>query len=60
LRKPTGHHHGGSTPIDMSLTSPTYNCGGLGPACLPYATLGDYYKAQYNKIVLWILNGAPY
>ena len=28
--------------------------------CYPYNTLGDYYKAQYNKIVLWILNGAPY
>lgn len=59
LSKPTGHHHGGGTPLDTTLTtscavSPTY------PACQPYATLGDYYKAQYNKIVLWILNGAPY
>ncbi|MCG6934132.1 MAG: hypothetical protein LJE57_10870 [Gallionella sp.] len=59
LRKPTGHHHGGGLIFDMANTtpcaaSPTY------PSCQPYATLGDYYKAQYNKIVLWMLNGAPY
>jgi hypothetical protein len=59
LRKPSGHHHNGglifdTTNITACAASPTY------PSCLPYATLGDYYKAQYNKIVLWILNGAPY
>jgi len=54
LRKPTGHHHGGGTIIDTASTSA---CTG---SCVGYATLGDYYKAQYNMIVLWILNGAPY
>lgn len=58
LLKPTGHHHGGGLVID---TSSTTACSGTTsyPACQPYATLGDYYKAQYNKIVLWALNGAP-
>lgn len=55
LRKPTGHHHNGGFILDP--TDPT-TCSTAG--CLPYSTKGEYNKAQYNKIVLWILNGAPY
>lgn len=59
LRKPSGHHHGGGLVFDTANTTTCVASPG-SPACQPYATLGDYYKAQYNKIVLWILNGAPY
>lgn len=54
LRKPTGHHHGGGQIIDTASISA---CTG---SCVGYTNLGDYYKAYYNMIVLWILNGAPY
>jgi mono/diheme cytochrome c family protein len=58
LRKPTGNHHYGGFILNSTDTTP---CASPAyPACSPYATLGDYFKAQYNKIVLWILNGAPY
>ena len=59
LRKPTGHHHNGGLIFDTANPTTCVASPGV-PACLPYGTLGDYYKAQYNKIVLWILNGAPY
>jgi hypothetical protein len=55
LRKPTGYHHYGGNILKSTDTT---SCSTAG--CLPYSTKGDYYKAQYNKIVLWILNGAPY
>jgi hypothetical protein len=55
LRKPTGNHHGGSTPLDLSNPNP---CG--DPACAPYATLGEFYYAQYSILANWIVNGAPY
>ncbi|MEO8342464.1 MAG: hypothetical protein ABI536_01490 [Gallionella sp.] len=58
LRKPSGYHHGGGLIFDTTSTTPCVASPGY-PACQPYATLGAYYKAQYNKIVLWILNGAP-
>ncbi len=54
LRKPTGHHHCGGTPLDFNSTAAcTAPCSG-------FATLGDWYRAQYNTIVNWIANGAPY
>ena len=54
LRKPTGHHHGGG--LSINTASPAACTG----SCVGYTNLGDYYKAYYNMIVLWILNGAPY
>jgi len=53
LRKPTGNHHYGGNVFDFSnVTACTAPCSG-------YATWGDYYRAQYNMLVNWILNGAP-
>jgi hypothetical protein len=64
LRKPTGNHHYGGLIFDMTPLVPITCVSGVPGVnqanCLPYNTLGDYFKAQYNKIVLWILNGAPY
>lgn len=54
LRKPTGNHHGGNEPFDFSSTAP------CNAPCSGYANLGEYYRAQYQKFVNWILNGAPY
>lgn len=59
LRKPTGNHHGGGLILDVSDTTtcqpaPTY------PSCQPYATLGEFYNAQYSILANWIVNGAPY
>jgi len=54
LRKPTGHHHGGGLVLDFKSTTPcTAPCSG-------FATYGDFYRAQYNTFVNWIVNGAPY
>jgi hypothetical protein len=54
LRKPTGHHHNGGHVFDFNNTTPcTAPCAG-------FATYGDFYRAQYNTFVNWILNGAPY
>lgn len=59
LRKPTGHHHAGGQMIN--LTSPTACVAAPGfPACLPYATLGEYHQAKYGILVNWIVNGARY
>jgi hypothetical protein len=58
LRKPTGHHHTGGQVLDFNNTTA---CDAVNfPQCLPFATLGDWYRAQYNTIVNWIANGAPY
>ena len=54
LRKPTGHHHGGGQVLDFNNTSAC-----VAP-CSGFATLGDWYRAQYNTFVNWIVNGAPY
>ena len=54
LRKPTGHHHNGGHVFDFNNTTPcTAPCSG-------FATYGDFYRAQYNTFVNWIVNGAPY
>jgi hypothetical protein len=54
LRKPTGNHHYGGHVLDFS------NATACAAPCSGYATWGDYYRAQYNLLVNWILNGAPY
>ncbi|MEQ1813653.1 MAG: hypothetical protein ABL860_04275 [Candidatus Nitrotoga sp.] len=56
LRKPTGHHHAGGTPLNFANTTPCApaNCGAA------YTTYGAYNAAAYNMFVNWILNGAPY
>lgn len=47
LRKPSGHHHGGGV-----LPQPNYDGAGLPP--------GDPGRANYDLVLDWILNGAPY
>jgi hypothetical protein len=54
LRKPTGNHHYGGHVLDFS------NVTACAAPCSGYATWGDYYRAQYNLLVNWIVNGAPY
>jgi hypothetical protein len=54
LRKPTNHHHYGGLVFDFNNTSP------CAAPCAGFATLGDWYRAQYNTIVNWIANNAPY
>jgi hypothetical protein len=54
LRKPTGHHHNGGHVLDFNSTTPcTAPCSG-------FATYGDFYRAQYDTFVNWMVNGAPY
>jgi mono/diheme cytochrome c family protein len=59
LRKPAGYHHGGGYVLNSSDATACVASPGW-PACLPYSTLGEYYAAQRNLLVNWILNGAPY
>ena len=54
LRKPTNHHHCGGLVFDFNNTS------ACTLPCVGFATLGDWYRAQYNTIVNWIVNDAPY
>ena len=43
LRKPSGHHHGGGQRPGFDTTAP----------------VGDPARADYDKFVSWIVNGAP-
>lgn len=54
LRKPRNHHHAGGLMFDFA------NATACAAPCSGYATYGDWYRAQYNMFVNWILNGAPY
>lgn len=53
LRKPAGNHHYGGYVLDFGNATP------CAAPCSGYPTWGDYYRAQYNMLVNWILNGAP-
>jgi len=64
LRKPTGHHHGGSKILQKDPTDPSYGLACVAapgfPQCLPFATYGTYSQAVYDTFRDWIEHGAPY
>ena len=52
LRKPSGHHHGADFPNPNSLVLPR---AGFDTSLVP----GAPGRADYDKVLNWILNGAP-